>query len=166
MGNTLISVLSELAGHLLFVSATAALLVTAAWAIITMGRIKAAAHRHIIWLSTLFIILAFPVMWRYVPKMPVEILPAQGQSEIAVTPSVKNRFWCCAGGWRVFGCRVSDARGYHAHGGRAAGRFPFHSVSLDPGMLVGWGRPVYAGKTADELFKHSQDRPDRGGCSR
>ena len=76
MNDTLLNATDLISEFLLFGTIFAAVLVTAAWGIIRLGRIKAPVHRHMIWLMTLTMIVVIPVLWNYGPKLSLSVLPA------------------------------------------------------------------------------------------
>jgi ankyrin repeat protein/beta-lactamase regulating signal transducer with metallopeptidase domain len=85
MYSTLMSFASGLTDYLLYASIIAAVLVTIAWSIIKLGRVKAPVYNHMIWLCTLFAVLVLPVVFLYAPKVAVPVLPAHPKTIIALT---------------------------------------------------------------------------------
>ncbi len=61
---------------LLIASVSAAALFLLAWLILTLGRVRAAVHRHAVWLCCLIGILIVPALWLYAPKLKLPVLPS------------------------------------------------------------------------------------------
>jgi ankyrin repeat protein/beta-lactamase regulating signal transducer with metallopeptidase domain len=85
MNSTLMSFASGLTDYLLYASIIAAVLITIAWSVIKLGKVKAPVYNHMIWLCTLFAVLVLPVVFLYAPKVAVPVLPAQPKTSIALT---------------------------------------------------------------------------------
>ncbi|NQV35278.1 MAG: M56 family metallopeptidase, partial [Phycisphaeraceae bacterium] len=73
--------------YLVATSLTAVVAIPAAWAFIRMVRVKAAVHRHMIWLYVLIGITAVPAVWLFAPKLPLAMLPARTEHSEAMSPS-------------------------------------------------------------------------------
>lgn len=88
MGEFFTSVVSGVADYLLIASIVAAALVTTVWAIMRAGKIHAPAHRHLTWLYILLMILILPLVWVYVPKVPMAIFPAETQTVFSLPDAI------------------------------------------------------------------------------
>jgi beta-lactamase regulating signal transducer with metallopeptidase domain len=85
MNSTLMSFASGLTDYLLYASIIAAVLITIAWSVIKLGRVKAPVYNHMVWLCTLFAVLILPIVFLYAPKVAVPVLPAQPKTSVALT---------------------------------------------------------------------------------
>ena len=77
MINALSVAIKFITDYLLFETVIAAVLISIAWGIIGLGKIKTPVHRHLIWFFTLIAIVIMPVLWLYGPKLTLSILPSR-----------------------------------------------------------------------------------------
>ena len=76
--NGILNVVSaEIVDYLLVGSVTAAILAPLAWGIARVCQIRAAVYRELLWLFCLVGTAALPVLWLYMPKLALEVLPAE-----------------------------------------------------------------------------------------
>lgn len=89
----MIALLNSAAGtvleFLLVASVGAVVLTCGAWLLIRVGGIRAAVHRHAIWLVCLIGIAALPPLWLYAPKVKLPVLPAERPAIAPVQEAVR-----------------------------------------------------------------------------
>jgi len=89
MNDIIPALTNSIVNYLLFASLAAAVSIPLAWAIIKFAGIRAAIHRHMIWLCLLAAIAVLPAICLYCPKLTLTVLPEKPeQTEIAEIPVV------------------------------------------------------------------------------
>ena len=87
MKNITILLADEIVSLLLVGTATATILVPAAWCFAKTCRLEAPVYRQMLWMYCLVGITLTPVLWLYMPKLTLEILPAKQNRGIIVQTS-------------------------------------------------------------------------------
>lgn len=75
---------SVLLRYLLTASVVAVLLPAVGWLVVSCCRLRLAIYRHIVWSWCLAGIVILPILWLYVPKMSVAVLPDRAAKVVSV----------------------------------------------------------------------------------